>query len=332
MFRTHLITALCLLLAACNSPAPTPSASASKPQAWLDMPLPDTVLQSANDCRVIAHGASAEGVAALELSINGAVIAEIPNTEPKSTLARLDHACAPLQPGKNFIEVRARDRAGAWSDSTVTTVFLAGEILVPTTVPPRLTDTPLPTSTELPTMTATLTPTILPTDTPTETPTSRPSGGVSLERISTNLVYLGRADCGPLEVTLTARATALGGIRVVVLFYRFQGGNASSEFQSLSMRPLGGDLYEVTVNPTSLLGGSVPFEQATLQYQIVIQQNDGDVSIRTPVLADISVQACGNVDVAASCSSYSDERTCIANGCSWVNVPGIVPVYECRSP
>lgn len=26
------------------------------------------------------------------------------------------------------------------------------------------------------------------------------------------------------------------------------------------------------------------------------------------------------------------ERTCIANGCSWVNIPGTVPIFECRNP
>jgi hypothetical protein len=40
--------------------------------------------------------------------------------------------------------------------------------------------------------------------------------------------------------------------------------------------------------------------------------------------------ACGRV--TASCSSYTDERTCIANGCNWVSIPGVVPIYECRNP
>jgi hypothetical protein len=96
------------------------------------------------------------------------------------------------------------------------------------------------------------------------------------------------------------------------------------------MMAFGGDLYEATLNPTSLLGGTIPFEQATLQYKIVIQQNDGDTSLRTQVIADIVVQACGRV--TASCSSYTDERTCIANGCNWVSIPGTVPIYECRNP
>jgi hypothetical protein len=149
-----------------------------------------------------------------------------------------------------------------------------------------------------------------------------------VERISGNLVYLGASSCGPQEVTVTARAVAPNGIKVVVLFYRFATGNSSSGFESMSMNPIGGDLYQATLNPTSLLGG-ILFEQAALQYQIVIQQNNGDTSLRTPVIADIVVQACGRV--TASCSSYTDERTCIANGCNWLSVPGIVPSYECRN-
>jgi hypothetical protein len=143
-------------------------------------------------------------------------------------------------------------------------------------------------------------------------------------------VYLGRSECGLLEVTILARATAPNGINVVVLFYRFQTGNASSGFESVGMKSIGGDLYQATLNPTSLFGGSVPFDLATLQYQVVVQQNDGNISIRTPVLGDIVVRACGGVTV--SCSSFTDERSCIANGCNWVNIPGTVPIFECRNP
>jgi hypothetical protein len=136
-------------------------------------------------------------------------------------------------------------------------------------------------------------------------------------------------------VTITARATAPKGIKVVALFYRFFTGGSAGEFQSVAMNPIGGDLYQRTLNPTSMLGG-VLFEQATLQYQIVIQQNDGDVSIRTPLLADIAVQACGSVNAAPTaapvCSSYTDKRSCAAHGCNWVEIPGTVPIYECRNP
>lgn len=314
---------LCLLLAACNLPG---QQAASALQAWFDMPLPDTVFYPPNPCHLIAHGASPSGIAAFEISINGVAASNESPSDSKATLATLTKSCPTLVSGKNIIEVRVQDNAGEWSDSVQTTVFLAQTDSVTATPPPLFTETPVSTFTAIPTLTATPPP----TSTPTETPTPPPASGVTIERISTNLVYLGASSCGTQEVTILARATAPNGIKVVVLFYRFAAGNSSSEFQSVGMKSIGGDLYEGTLNPTSLLGGSIPFEQATLQYQIVIQQNDGDTSIRTQVIADIVVQACGRV--TASCSSYTDERTCIANGCNWVNIPGTVPIYECRNP
>jgi hypothetical protein len=313
---------LCLLLAACNLPE-QPAASA--PQAWFDMPLPDTVFYPPNPCHLIAHGASPNGIAAFEVYANGAFAFTEPLSDSKQTLAVLDTICPRLIAGKNLIHVRAQDSSGIWSDFAQTTVFLVEERIPDDAPPPLSTETPAAAYTAIPTLTATLPP----TSTPTETPTPQPTGGVTVERVSTNLVYLGESSCGTNEVTILARATAPNGIKVVVLFYRFATGNSSSEFQSLGMKSIGGDLYEATLNPTSLLGG-VPFEQATLQYQVVVQQNDGDTSIRTPVLADIVVQACGRVTV--SCSSFTEQRACIANGCNWVEIPGVVPIYECRSP
>lgn len=314
---------LCLLLASCNLPG---EQIASTPQAWFDMPLLDTVFYPPNPCNLIAHGASPSGIAAFEISINGAVTSNESPSDSKTTLATLNTNCPTLAPGRNIIEVRAQDNAGGWSDSAQTTVFLVDENPPADTTPPLSTETPATVRTAIPTLTATL----VPTSTPTLTPTPPPASGVTVERVSTNLVYLGGSTCGTNEVTILARAVAPNGINVVVLFYRFETGNSSSGFESVGMKSIDGDLYEATLNPTSLLGGVIPFEQATLQYQVVIQQNDGDTSIRTPVIADVVVQACGRV--TASCSSYTDERTCIANGCNWVTIPGVVPIYECRNP
>ena len=325
MFRKLTTILTCLFITACNLPG---QQSVSAPQAWFDMPLPETILYPPNPCHVIAHGASPSGIAAFEVYVNRAFAFSEPVSDSKQTLATLDTICPRLISGKNIIEVRAQDSSGAWSDFTQTTVILAEERLPnesPTLLP---TETPVTVRTAIPTLTTTLTQP--PTSTPTLTPTPPPTGGVTVERVSTNLVYLGGASCGEQEVTILTRASAPNGITVVVLFYRFETGNSSSGFESVSMKSIGGDLYETTLNPTSLLGGVIPFEQATLQYQIVIQQNDGDTSLRTSVLADIVVQACGRVTV--SCSSYTDERTCIANGCNWISIPGVVPIYECRNP
>lgn len=324
--KRKLLFILCLLLVSCNLPG---SQTASQPQAWFDMPLPETILYPPNPCHMIAHGASPNGIAAFEVHINSAFAFNEPVSDSKQTLATLDSICPRLIAGRNILEVRAQDSSGAWSEFTQTTVILADERLPDNAPPPLTTEPPATVRTAIPTLTATLTQIPTSTFTPTHTPTPRATGGVTIERVSTNLVYIGGSTCGANEVIILARASAPNGITTVELFYRFQTGNSSSEFKNVGMKSIGGDLYEATLNPTLLLGGA-PFTQATLQYQIVIQQTDGDTSIRTPVLADIAVQACGGVTI--SCSSYTSQASCVEHGCSWVEIPGIVPIYECRNP
>lgn len=321
MFRKLLLFAISLVLTACNSKT---LPVVSIPQAWFDMPLPGTVILPPNPCLFEAHGASLNGVASFEFSINGAVAANIPASDQKKTLAVLNYDCSNLQPGRNQLRLRIMDNAGNWSSYAETSVILEKEGETPSVTPTApVTETPQPTQT------VTSTPTFTPTVTLTDTATPLPAG-VSVERLSTNLVYLGSSSCGPLDVTIVARAAAPKGIKVVVLFYRFVTGGSAGEYASVSMNPMGGDLYQRTLNPTSLLNGAIPFDQAALQYQIVVQQSDDDLSVRTPPLSDITVRACGSV--TRSCSAYTDEGSCTANGCIWGLVPAMVPLYKCQNP
>lgn len=331
MSRTLITMTLCFLISACT--LPSQNQSSLPPQVWFDMPLPNTVFLPGENCRVIAHGASLSGISSFELLLNGANGQLVASADQKATLAKLERGCGNLKSGKNTLSVRARDGNGTWSATSNIIVFLAEPTTPIQNITPTITSTLEPETTEtiaiLPTLTHTLIPTSTFTLTPTLTPTLSLIGEASIERISTNTVYMGASSCGPTDVTILARATAPTEIRVVVLFYRFVTEGSTAPFESISMDPIGGDLYQKTLNPTILLGGT-PFEEATMQYQVVVQQTNGDTSIRTPVWSDIFVEACGSI--TRSCSSYSDERACIANGCSWVSEPGLVPIYSCKNP
>jgi hypothetical protein len=298
---------------------------AAGPQAWIDAPLDHSVFPL-GPVQVVSHGADLGGIAQIELSANGVVIP--PDSQPGGGqgLMTQDQVWHPQAPGEYELRVRARNNAGAWSPYASEIVFIRGSaasVPRPGAPTPTLSATP------------TFTPVASPTATLTLTPAGAATGGVSVDRISADLIYIGKASCGPLDVTIVARAAAPQGITVVALFYRFQYDGAPAGFQNAAMDPIGGDLYQYKLNPTSVLGG-VPFDQATLQYQIVVQQKDGDTSIRTPVLADIAVQACGPVapapGPAPDCSSYTDKRTCVANGCKWVPGTGIVATFTCKKP
>ena len=326
---TVVMLILTLALSSCSMPAFNEAAEESNTttvRAWFDAPLPNSIFFPPNPiCQIVAHGASPNGIASFELSINGEVVGNIPSPDTKGSLVTLTRDCGITEPGEYALQLRTQDNSGVWSGFAETSLIIAfaEEATSPPVTEPPATEAlaTIPPATEPPV--------------PTATSTIEATGNASVERISTDLVSISSSDCGPLDVTITARATAPKGIQVVVLFYRFEPGSAQGEFESVAMNPIGGDLYQKSINPTSLLGNAVSFEQATLQYQVIVQQNDGDTSIRTPLMADIAVQACGNTvpePETVACSSYTDKRTCIANGCSWVNIPGLVPIYACRNP
>ena len=291
---------LAVALASCGPAAPGGLLAGSEgPRAWFDAPLPGTVFYPPNPCDIVAHGASPGGIASFELLINGAA-QTIPSPDTQSSLVTLTRACGVSDPGEYMLQIRAQDNNGEWSAFADTSFVIAGAVEGPA---PQVA-------------------------TPTLTVTPAPAGGVSIESITTDFVYFGDEDCGANDVTITARATTPQQIEVVVLFYRFSAA-ASSEFQSVAMNPIGGDLFQHTLYPTGLFGGAIPFDQATLQYQVVVQQANGDTSIRTPVLADIAMQACGGTD---PCASWPDQRACLNNGCAWVSVPGPGDPHVCQSP
>jgi len=243
------------------------SAAGNTPRAWFDAPLPRTVIFPTSPCQIVAHAASINGIALFELTINGAA-SSFPSPDTQNLLVTLSRACDLSQPGDYRLLLRAQDNAGNWSGFAETSLTIATEETANST----------PTTTE-------------PTASETASPTPI-TGRVSIERISTNQVYLGRAVCGPLEVTITARAIAPAGIKIVMLFYRFQTGNTSTEFTGFVMNSIGSDLYALSLNPNTLLGGSVPFNHPTLEYQVVAQQNGEGPKLSTPVMSDIAITTC----------------------------------------
>lgn len=305
-----------LLLAACGPAAGSGIEGAAFVRAWLDAPLPGTVFAPPNPCTLVAHGASPHGIALFEISVNGAVRANIPSPNATDSLVTLPSDCGVSAPGEYLLEVRARDNAGQWSGIARTNIII-GE--------PDSFD-PLPDAVE---ERPTFTPEPLPTTTSAPTPTLGPEAFINIETISTNTVYTGGTSCGPREVTFTGRASSPQGIKVVVLFYRFVAGNAS-DWLSVSMNPQGGGLYSQTVNVGGIFGNSPPFDQGVMQYQAVLQTDSGETSTRTPVFANISVLACGTV--ASACSEHNDQSSCEANGCAWKLAPGFVPLFTCQNP
>ena len=271
------VLVLVLGISACGpaTPAGGGISAADGVRAWFDAPLPGSIYWPPNPCLIVAHASSPEGIARFVLFINGAEVAQIPSPDTISHIVTLTTECTLTEPGEYLLKVRAQDNAGIWSEPVETSLIIPGVELE--AVIPTITTGPLARNT--------------PTTTLTPTTTPQP-GSVTIERISTNLVYIGRTGCGAMDVTITARITAPKPIVTVMIFHRFQTSGGETEFLNATMVPIGDGLYQVTLTPSTALGGNVPFDEATLQYQVISQLSDGDSSVRTSLLGDIQVKAC----------------------------------------
>src|SRR5512146_794715 len=99
---------LALSISGCNlsfANGASPSNGTSAPRAWFDAPLPNTVVLPPSPCQIVAHGASPNGIALFELSINGSVSASIPSPDTKNSLVTLTRDCGLSQPGEYLLQM-----------------------------------------------------------------------------------------------------------------------------------------------------------------------------------------------------------------------------------
>lgn len=273
-----LLLGLLFSLSAC---AVSPSAA---PMAWIDAPLDGSHLPLAPQ-EVVAHGAIDGGVTQLELSVNGS---EPQIGIPPDTGDRLSHVrwtWHPPEPGRYTIVVRAQANDGIWSNPAQVEVTI-GEIASPS---------PSPTSEASATPTPTVSPT--PTPTPTPSPTVSP-GGVTGLPPSAGRVYYGGASCDPQQVTFRTGASAPGGVKVVVLFYRVQdadSGGQTAWSQGEAMNPDGPGGYALTKSGDSLARISgFAGDGGIVHYQFALQPNQGDI-VRSPVYTDLQLARCNAI-------------------------------------
>ncbi|GAB4497320.1 MAG: hypothetical protein OHK0052_08750 [Anaerolineales bacterium] len=141
----------------------------SAPQAWIDSPLTGTTLPL-GQVEIISHAASPDGIAQVELSINGAVLRSDANPNPGEPFSLARQFWLPAAGGTYQVSVRTQSAGGAWSAPASVTITILEQ--------PSATVTFTATPTETTTPTQTATPTETPTREATWTPT--PAGPLTI--------------------------------------------------------------------------------------------------------------------------------------------------------
>ncbi len=281
----YVLLLLAVVLSGCDEIGPAST------QVWIDVPF-DGAEVEAGTIPVQSHAASRDGIARVELWVNGALYRSDENPTPGEPVIYIVQPWTPTAPGDYTLEVRAYATDDTASDPESVTVHVVGEVaevtetptaefLTPTTVP-SITATVPPTDT--PTIPPTDTPTIPPTDTPTippDTPTIPPTDTPTIPPDTTGPTISGITasddmvlwpkGCTPDEVTISASVFDPSGVSAVKLTYRVVDGSRVGEWQSLPMNQTMTAIYAATVGGAELersLNPPTNGTTATLEYYI----------------------------------------------------------------
>ncbi len=249
-------------------------------QAWFDFPVDGMVL-ALKPYELVSHVTDPGGIAQVEWSVNGAVVATDPigkAVETVNELSEFHYRWTPAQPGEYLISVRPQSTGGTWGTPAKVRVTIPGE----------LTSTPTPTLTA----TATSTPTVILTVTPTVTATADDKLALVEMTKSTNQFY--SPGCAPDNVTFTIRATRPEEVKYMYLFYKLMDTKGNGQTESNGGRPMkktGEATWTLTVK-ASEIEGYTSFENAWFVYQF-IAQGGSEVVARSKSMSDIQLSRCG---------------------------------------
>jgi len=206
-------------------------------QAVVDSPVDGTLLPM-GAVEIVYHATAEEGVAAVELSVDGQVLSNVTSPDSKQQLTTLTYTWQPSVGGAHVIRVRAQSSTGEWSEYGMTTVNIEGQVATPE-----------------PTITAT------------------PEGVEILEVTRTNSkFYFGNNTCGPVKNTFNVKVSQPEKVFQVLIFYRLwdkEGGGESKWDSGHAMKPLGDGNYSFTFTET-IINNPFGFEFTVFHYQIVV--------------------------------------------------------------
>jgi hypothetical protein len=199
---------------ATGTPAPGAPGAAGA-QAWIEYPAEGQTLPL-GPVRLVVYATDAEGVARLELRVNGALLpadaAQEESFESTRRLLRLDQEWTPDKEGKHILEARGLNTAGGYGEPDFVEFCIGtcqGMVV--------LTATPTPRPLVAPTITPTPSPSPRPAITPSPTPSPSP---------------------GPLRITFTADRTRLLFPQCATIQWNVEGVVAAVQFNGQDVPPL----------------------------------------------------------------------------------------------
>lgn len=231
---------------------------------------------------VAYHASSADGIAMVELSIDGAVVSSIPAPTSNEKVMALKYAWTPANAGSHTIRVRAQSNGGDWSD------YYGVMVTVQASQPaPQAQQPPAQVQPQQPQPQPQA-----PTNTPEPTPTPKDMQVYDV-KFDKEIFYYGGGGCNR-EITVSAKVTQPEKAYAVILFTRFwdkEGGGLSKWDSGRAMSRKSEGEYSVT-----LFSEKIPnynqFEFSIMYVQIKVQDKSGNILAGTDVIKEVTLQVC----------------------------------------
>jgi len=253
-------------------------------EAGIDSPANGSSLQM-GPVDISYHASSTDGVSAVELSVDGAVVSSIATPGSDQKVVALKYTWQPMTAGSHSISVRAQSTTGAWSDFVTIPISIAAAEQAQAAAPAAVQEAQAPA--------APAEPTITPKPLPTNTPDVLTIFDVQHDKTK---FYYGSNACGSHELTISARVTQPEDVYALILFIRFADKESAGYTKWDSGRAMSkksDDLYSVTLTSTKVTNYNA-YEFAVMRYQIVAQDKAGNSIARTEVMEDLNIEVCPN--------------------------------------
>lgn len=238
-------------------------------EAGINSPAQGAVLPMA-PFEIAYYATSVDGIASVELSVNGEVLSTITNPDTSQQVVALKYSWDPAAPGSHTIRVRAQDAKGNWSDYEVSMITVEAS-------QPAQPNQPAP------------------TDAPSATATPENMTVYNVKH-NQDIFYWGGGSCGSKEITIEADITHPDDAYAGMIFFRFwdkEGEGLSSWSSAYPMARDSDEHFRITISSENIANYN-KFEFAVMYYQIKIQSKPPNAVVLagTDVIKQVELHRC----------------------------------------
>ena len=309
IFRYITVSFLLFVVLACNigplsidlgmgggddSPADAPGA-ASSIEAGINAPMQGASLSS-GPTEIAYYATSVDGVASVELSVNGEVLSMTSSPDTSEQVVALNYNWTPAVSGSHTIRVRAMDAKGNWSEYAMVSVNVSAP---PQAQPDSQTQGQANPPSQDDSDSAQAQSGSQDKDDDDKDSEKPPESDImELYNVEhdPDVFYYGSSSCGSKKITIETDITNPDDAYAAIIFFRFwdnEGGGLSNWDSGTAMSRQGDDHFSITLESDQITNYN-QFDDAVLYYQIKVQSKppNAEILAGTEVVKEVGLKVC----------------------------------------